>query len=316
MNIICPRRNAEDFTLFITYKKKGMRFKIKDKNEILKYFPNNIYQIFLNLTKENSTILDEIQEIRMRTNRPIILKMRDKDVILQYNITQSEILQILEKLCENSIYAYKSQICEGFITIKGGHRVGLTGSCVIENGKIINVKYISSLNFRIAREILNCSTKVLREIIDIENKTIYNTIIAAPPGKGKTTILRDIIRRLSNGIDEINFRGKTCGVVDERGEIAAMYKGVAQNDVGIRTDVIENVSKNQGIHMLIRTMAPEIIACDEIGNIEDIEAINYAMYSGVKGIFTIHAKNIEDIKNNKSIYELIENGEIQKVVFL
>ena len=289
---------------------------MQNTDEILRYFPNKIYQIFFNLFNENSKLIDEIQEIRMRTNKPILLKLREKDLILQYNISQSEILQILERLCENSIYAYKNQICEGFITVKGGHRVGLTGSCVIENGKITNIKYISSLNFRIAREILNCSTKVLREVIDIENKTIYNTIIVAPPGKGKTTILRDIIRRLSNGIDEINFKGKTCGVVDERGEIAAMYKGVPQNDIGIRTDVIENVNKNKGIHMLIRTMAPEIVACDEIGSKEDVEAIHYALFSGVKGIFTMHGRCVEDIKNNRQIYELIENREIQKVVFL
>lgn len=285
-------------------------------DEILRYFPNKIYQIFSNLLQENPQIANELQEIRIRVDKPIILKLREKDLILQYNILQTEILQIVERLCENSIYAYKNQICEGFITIKGGHRVGLTGSCVIENGKITNIKYISSLNIRIAREVKNCSTRILREIIDIENKTIYNSIIVAPPGRGKTTILRDIIRRLSDGIEEINFRGKTCGVVDERGEIAAMYKGTPQNDVGIRTDVIENVSKNKGIHMLIRTMAPEIIACDEIGSKEDVEAIHYALYSGVKGIFTMHGKNVEDIKNNKQIYELIENREIQKIVFL
>ena len=299
--------------------KKGHQNKNKRKikmDEILRYFPNKIYQIFSNLLQENPQISNELQEIRIRVDKPIILKLREKDLILQYNILQTEILQIVERLCENSIYAYKNQICEGFITIKGGHRVGLTGSCVIENGKITNIKYISSLNIRIAREVKNCSTRILREIIDIENKTIYNSIIVAPPGRGKTTILRDIIRRLSDGIEEINFRGKTCGVVDERGEIAAMYKGAPQNDVGIRTDIIENVSKNKGIHMLIRTMAPEIIACDEIGSKEDVEAIHYALYSGVKGIFTMHGKSVEDIKNNKQIYELIENKEIQKIIFL
>ena len=299
--------------------KKGHQNKNKRKikmDEILRYFPNKIYQIFSNLLQENPQIANELQEIRIRVDKPIILKLREKDLILQYNILQTEILQIVERLCENSIYAYKNQICEGFITIKGRHRVGLTGSCVIENGKITNIKYISSLNIRIAREVKNCSTRILREIIDIENKTIYNSIIVAPPGRGKTTILRDIIRRLSDGIEEINFRGKTCGVVDERGEIAAMYKGAPQNDVGIRTDIIENVSKNKGIHMLIRTMAPEIIACDEIGSKEDVEAIHYALYSGVKGIFTMHGKNVEDIKNNKQIYELIENREIQKIIFL
>ena len=293
-----------------------MKLNMKNIDEILRYFPNKIYQIFFNLFQENSKIAEELQEIRMRAERPIILKLRERDLILQYNITQAEILQIVERLCENSIYAYKNQICEGFITVKGGHRIGLTGSCVIENGKIINVKHISSLNFRIAREVLNCSTRVLREVIDIENKSIYNTILVAPPGRGKTTMLRDIIRRLSNGIDEINFKGKTCGVVDERGEIAAMYKGIPQNDVGIRTDVVENISKAKGMKMLIRSMAPEVIACDEIGSKEDVEAIHYALYSGVKGIFTMHGKNIEDIKNNKQIYELIENREIQKVVFL
>lgn len=289
---------------------------MKNIDEILMYFPNKIYQIFFNLFQENPKIIEELQEIRIRVDRPIILKLRDRDFLLQYNIPQSEILRIVERLCENSIYAYKNQICEGFITVKGGHRVGLTGSVVIENGKITNVKYISSLNFRIAREVKNCSTRVLREIIDIENKTIYNSIIVAPPGKGKTTILRDIIRRLSDGIEEIGLKGKTCGVVDERGEIAAMYKGAPQNDVGIRTDVIENVDKNRGIHMLIRTMAPEIVACDEIGSKEDVEAIRYALYSGVKGIFTMHGRNVDDIKNNKQIYDLIENREIQKVIFL
>ena len=284
--------------------------------EILRYFPNSIYQSLYNIFAENKRIVEEIQEIRLRADRPIILKLRNQSIVTQYDISQTEILQIVERLCENSIYAYKNQICEGFITVKGGHRVGIIGSCVIENGKIINIKYISSLNIRIAKEIINCSKRILPEIIDIENATIYNTILVSPPGKGKTTVIRDIIRNLSNGIEDMNFKGKTCGVVDERGEIAAMYKGIPQNDIGIRTDVIENVNKNIGIHILVRSMAPEIIACDEIGSKEDVEAIRYALYSGVKGIFTMHGSNIDDVKNNKQVYELVENKEIQKVVFL
>ena len=289
---------------------------MKNIDDILKYFPYNIYTLLRNTLMADLNLQRELQEIRIRIDRPIILKTRLADVIIEYQVTTNEILQTLEKLCENSIYAYKSQICQGFLTIKGGHRIGITGTAVTEEGKILNIKYITSLNFRIAREVPNCSKNLLREIIDIENNNIYNTLLVSPPGRGKTTMLRDIIRNISNGINEMNFKGKTCGVIDERGEIAAMFQGVPQNDIGIRTDVIENIDKSKGIKMLIRSMAPEVIACDEIGSKEDIQAIEEAMISGVKGIFTMHGKTMEDIKSNPKVNQLIENHQIEKVIFL
>lgn len=237
------------------------------------YFPVQISNLIKDIFEENSKLSENVEEVRIRVGRPLILKTRQTDFVIDHIVTQTEIIQILEKMCENSIYAYKNQFCEGFITIKGGHRIGITGSAVVENGKVINIKYVTSLNVRVARQVFNCSNKIIKEIIDVENDMIYNTLIVAPPGKGKTTMLRDIIRKISNGIDEIDFRGKNCGVVDERGEIAAIYRGIPQNDVGIRTDVIENISKAKGMKMLIRSMAPEVIACDEIGSEEDVEAI-------------------------------------------
>ena len=257
---------------------------MKNIEEILKYFPTNIYNLLNSTISQNKEIEENLQEIRIRSKKPIILKLRQADIVIEYNVEQTEILQTLERLCNNSIYAYKNQICDGFITIKGGHRVGITGTAVIENEKVINLKYVTSLNFRIAREVLNCSNKILSQILNIENNNVYTTLIVSPPGKGKTTILRDLIRNISNGIPSLNFKGKTCCVVDERGEIAAMYQGAPQNDVGIRTDIIENISKSKGMKILIRSMAPEVIACDEIGSKEDVEAIRRSYFIWSKRI--------------------------------
>ena len=256
---------------------------MKEIKEILKYFPMNIYNLLIEAINQNENLKTELREIRIRANRPIILRLRNVDIVIEYKVTSNEILQIVEKLCNNSIYAYKNQMCEGFLTVRGGHRVGITGTAVIENGKIINLKYIGSINFRIAREVKGCSKNILKEIIDIPNNSVFTTLLVSPPGYGKTTMLRDIIRNISNGIPEVNFYGKICGLVDERGEIAAMYQGIPQNDIGIRTDVIENISKSQGMKILIRTMAPEVIACDEIGSKEDIEAIRRSYASRSKG---------------------------------
>lgn len=279
-------------------------------NDILRYFPDNIRVVLENEINNNLVI----EEIRIRNSKPIILKLNNSEKIINYIVQTEDVLKILQSICENSIYSYQNQICEGFITIKGGHRIGITGSAVIENNQVKNLNYISNLNLRIARQIIGCSNNIIKEIINKEENTIYNTLIVSPPGAGKTTLLRDIIRNLSNGTEEIT--GKNIGVVDERGEIAAMYKGIPQNDLGIRTDIIENIKKSVGMKMLIRSMAPEIIVADEIGSKEDVQEINYAVCSGIKGIFTAHGNSLEDLKLNPAIAELIDKNIFERLLFL
>lgn len=172
------------------------------------------------------------------------------------------------------------------------------------------------MNFRISRQVLGCSNNILKHILNLKENTVYNTLIVSPPGSGKTTILRDIVRQISYGVKEMNFKGINVGVVDERSEIASLYKGSPQNDIGINTDVVENVPKNIGMKMLIRSMAPKVIIADEIGSFEDVEVINYAMCSGCKGIFTAHGSNFEDIYLNPVLKNLINSNIFETVIFL
>ena len=209
---------------------------------ILEYFPTKIKNALENDFKDYQNSLNEV---RIRVNNPIILKIGQDEKLVNYIVSYEEISEIMQRICNCSIYAYQSQMCEGFITINGGHRVGISGNVAIKEGKIININYIYSLNFRIAKQIEGCSKRILKQIIknDTEEKRVENTLIVSAPGAGKTTILKDLVRNISSGAKEFNLKGVDTTIIDERGEIAAMYKGIPQNDIGIRTDVINNVSK-------------------------------------------------------------------------
>ena len=288
---------------------------------VLEYIPRTILEkiepvLFFTDEKREPTPNLNVEEIRLRSNKPLMLKIGQETKILDHIVTQQEILQAFEKICENSVYSYRRQICDGYITIRGGNRVGIVGSAVVDNGQVININYISSLNFRVANQKIGCSNKIIEDIIDISSNTVYNTLIVSPPGCGKTTLLRDIVRNISNGINIIGFNGKTVGVVDERGEIAAMYKGIPRNDIGIRTDVIDNMPKPEAMRILVRSMAPDVIVCDEIGSAEDVNAIDYAMCSGVKGIFTAHGKDIEEINKNPEISKLMNKHTFERLILL
>lgn len=275
---------------------------------------DKIYFDFLpqNIINEIDNI-NELEEIRLRINKRVYFKYLNKEMFLEYKITKKDMDEILEKIFKGSRYSYQNEIVNGFITIEGGHRIGICGLAVIENGKIINICNISSLNIRISKVIKDVS-KFLDEVIIFKND-LCNTLIASVPGKGKTTILKDLIRRLSNGEIE-NVKSFNVGVVDERMELSSSFSQENQIDLGDKTDVIKNISKENGMKMLIRSMAPEVLVVDEIGTKEDVEAIKYAITSGVKGIFTAHSDSLENILFNPILKELIELKLLDRIVFL
>ena len=272
--------------------------------EVFNYFPTSIKDKLQQEIEKNQESF--LEEIRIRVNRPILMKWNNNSSFINYVVSSEDILQIMEKITENSVYSYQKQICNGYITLKGGHRVGICGNVVIENHQVININYIYSLNFRIARQIIGVAETIKKEVYD--GNRIYTTLIVSPPGAGKTTLLRDLIRCLS--------MEKTIGVVDERGEISAMYKNVPQNDLGLKVDILNNIEKPLGLTMLVRSMSPEIVCADEIGTKEDIQAIRYAITSGVKGIFTAHGDSLESIKQSPILSDLITLKMIDKVILL
>ena len=214
-----------------------------------------------------------------------------------------------------SVYAYSEEIKNGYITIRGGHRVGIGGKVIYGQTGIEKIKDISSLNIRIGREVLGVSDNLMKYIIT-PSKSIYNTLIISPPQCGKTTLLRDMVRNLSNGIKTLHKPGFKVSVIDERSELAGVYNGTPQNDIGIRTDVLDGCLKSDGIIMAIRALSPDVVAVDEIGNIKDIEAINEALRTGVKIIATIHGSSMEEIKNKISMKNIIDEKIFDRFIIL
>ena len=269
---------------------------------IVKLFPPRVVEALGEYLKDNA-----LQEIRLKIEKPIIITSSKGEVVLSYILGREDIKYILQRISNYSLYAYEEEIRQGFITIRGGHRVGLAGECVMDNGKVKTIRNISSLNIRICREILGCSKKVMKYIV--EDKKVLNTLIISPPKCGKTTILRDIARNLSDG-------GKKISIIDERSEIAASYLGVPQMKVGIRTDVLDNCLKSEGLIMAIRSLSPEIIICDEIGTLKDIEALIMDFNSGVHIVVTLHGESLNDLTNRSVFKELLENNVVERVILL
>lgn len=278
-------------------------------DKILRLLPQSISRNIISINDKNG-----IEEIRLSIGKKLRMIIRGKEAIKPYIVTNEDIKMIIQKISNYSLYAVEEEVRQGYITIEGGHRVGLAGQCVIENKRIKTIKYISSLNIRVAREIIGCSDKVMKYII--ADGRVKNTLIVSPPRCGKTTLLRDISRNISDGYSPLSLKGKRVVIIDERSEIASCYRGVPQMKIGERTDVYDNCLKDEGLMMSIRTMSPEVIICDEIGSKSDIDGIVMAYNSGVNVICTLHGNDIEDLYKREVFKNILEQGLIEKVIIL
>ncbi|MDF2941776.1 MAG: hypothetical protein K0S01_634 [Herbinix sp.] len=292
------------------------------KDELLKIFSLKLRTILTKLTID----FNKLQEIRLRINAPLLIIYGNKEVFVTeeaklvdnptqaIQITKNEIRETMEYISNYSLYAFEEEIRQGFITINGGHRIGIAGKIIIEDDIIKGMKHISFINIRLAHQVKGCADSVLPHLINEQTNGIYHTLIISPPRCGKTTLLRDIIRQLSNGSSRLE--GMSVGVVDERSEIGACYMGTPQNELGIRTDILDCCPKAKGMMMLIRSMSPQIIAVDEIGSKEDLDAIDYVIGCGCKLIATVHGSSIEDIKCKPTLGELVKKKLFERYVIL
>lgn len=295
---------------------------MKTKDELLKIFSLKLRVVLGKLEID----FNALQEIRLRINCPLLVNYQNREYFVSYDaklindsangiiITMNEIKETMEYISNYSLYAFEEEIRQGFITISGGHRIGITGKTIIQDDAIKGIKHISYINVRLAHQVKGCGDIVLPYLINNRACGIYHTLIISPPRCGKTTLLRDIIRQLSDGSKEL--KGINIGVVDERSEIGACYMGIPQNDLGIRTDILDCCPKAKGMMMLIRSMSPQVIAVDEIGSREDLEAIDHVISCGCKLIATVHGSSIEDIKSKPVLGELLEKKLFERYVIL
>ena len=276
--------------------------------QIMNILTNDVKSV---LERENLQF-DYLQEIRLRAGYPVILRYGGNEKILHINATERSIRETLDYVSNYSLFAYENELKQGFITIEGGHRVGMAGQVLIENNRVKNLKYISSLNIRISHEVVGCADKLFPYIT--HNMQMYHTLIISSPRCGKSTLLRDMIRQISDGNKYV--KGCTVGVVDERSELAGCYQGIPQNQMGMRTDVLDGCPKAEGMLMLIRSMSPQVIAVDEIGAPEEVQAVKYAMHCGCKMIATVHGESIEEIRRKPLLEQMIREECFERYIVL
>lgn len=279
------------------------------------------------IEKLPTQIKETIEEIRIRENRPLEITLLGgfyyvteagihvKDSRVAFHPTAEQCRKLLEKVTNYSLYTMEEELRRGYITVAGGHRIGIVGRTILDGGVVRGIREIGGFNIRIAREVVGASKQLLPKLFHPIKGHLQSTLIISPPQQGKTTILRDMARQLSYGDGSKRLPMKV-GIVDERSEIAACVRGIPTFDVGPRTDVMDACPKAEGMMMLLRSMSPEVIIVDEIGRVEDTKAIREAAHSGVKVIATAHAYDVQEIAGRQEIMKLIEEKVFASIIEL
>lgn len=282
--------------------------KQEKEEQIMCVLPGEIRLLLKNYAPDFS----KLQEIRLREGQPAAIRYGGKEQFFRHQITRDEIREAMEYIANYSLYAYEHEMKQGFLTIEGGHRVGIAGKIILEDGHVRNFQYISSINIRVCHEVIGCADTVFPGVL--EGGRLCHTMIISPPGCGKTTLLRDMVRQISDGNSCI--KGMNVGVVDERSEIAGCYQGKAQNHVGKRTDILDNCPKAEGMMMMIRSMSPQVLVVDEIGSERDVEAVSYAMHCGAIMLVTVHGTSLEEIREKPLMRRFWDNRYFGRYIVL
>ncbi|GEN52108.1 stage III sporulation protein AA [Halobacillus faecis] len=276
--------------------------------EIIRLFPPSIQHLLKSEVQWKS-----VQEIRLRIGRPIeILDNNCVDSIETAVMTVEHLSFVLNQISQFSLYRFKEELKEGFITIEGGHRVGLAGKTNTHQDHVETLKHISFMNIRVARATSGNIDSLIPHLY--QSGRWMSTLVIGPPQSGKTTLLRELARYI--GSDQQGYRAAKVAIVDERSEIAASMRGVPQLDVGFRTDVMDACPKAEGMMMMIRSMSPEVLIVDEIGGQKDAEAVREATYTGVEVICSIHGQSFSGVKKRPSAKQLMEERVFQRYLVL
>ena len=277
---------------------------------ILSFLPKNIADLISKIPPNQK---EELEEIRIRINRPIEMTLKGAPRFLSYIIQPEDAFHLMNKISHFSIYTLEEELKRGYITISGGHRIGLAGKVILEEGKVKAIRDISSFNIRIAREKVGIAEPIIPFIF---KGNWMHTMIIGPPQTGKTTMLRDIARIISSGNTAKGFEASKVGIVDERSEIAGCVNGVPQLTFGHRLDVLDACPKAEGMMMLIRSMSPDVLIVDEIGRKEDAEAIQEAVHAGIKLVMTTHGTSLDEIRNRPSLRNILDQRIFERFVIL